>query len=414
MTPLGVACGGREVDKMETLVRKSLNRKSTDAELAMRRLSGVQATAATIPEQFPIVEKLLEAGADLNTGSGTHGATPLMCAAGLGHVNVVRCLLSRGADVNAKDSKGATALLKAAALGNRECVELLINSGADKDVVDDQGVSPVMASVIAGHADTLWALLAAGASPNGLRNTDGAAPLHVSSASGRQDLVSALVACGADPDILNNDGESPVFLAAALGRSEVVKVLGKSSACLHTKNNEGYTPLMIALSNGHVHVANALLDTKKNLDLNARLLKNGTTALGLALALEEKAGCLLYRLMVSGADPFALAGKRGPSSPRREEEEEGDPHRPSASTTSELERSIKIEGKVSVSARGSLDVEDVASIPEEGTTSAVEEQEQGPLPAVCSLAAAVSSEEVGADQVVEPGISLIEFNMAVE
>lgn len=379
MTPLGVACGGREVNKLETLVRKSLTLKSTDAEQAMRRLSGAQAAAATVPEQCPIVETILEAGADLNTGIGTLGASPLMCAAGLGHVNVVRCLLSRGAELDKRDSKGATALIKAATLGNRDCVELLLNAGADKDIADQEGVSPVMAAVAAGDSDTLWALLAAGASPNGFRNTDGASPLHVAAAAGRRDLVSALVTCGADPNVLNNDGETPVLLASALGRIEVVKALGKSPACLKTKNSKGWTPLMVALSKGHVDVANALLDSRRELEVNARSPKTGATALSLALALEEKAGCLLYRLMVSGADPFALAGRRATPKPHCGTEK------------------IENQGQISSSEeRKSVEALEDVFEKDERVKTTVDEQEM--MPAMCALAAPLQG--VGMDKIL--------------
>ena len=48
-------------------------------------------------------------------------------------------LLSKGADVNAKDIHGNTALHSAAEQGHKEVVKLLLSKGADKKVTDKEG-----------------------------------------------------------------------------------------------------------------------------------------------------------------------------------------------------------------------------------------------------------------------------------
>ena len=63
-----------------------------------------------------MVETLLEAGADPGVAR-PNGETALMHASRAGAVDVVRALLARGADVNAKTSRGFTALIFAAAEG---------------------------------------------------------------------------------------------------------------------------------------------------------------------------------------------------------------------------------------------------------------------------------------------------------
>ena len=68
---------------------------------------------------------LIEKGANLNAGAGI-GGTPLARAAYEGHVEVVELLLTKGADVNAKDVSGRSPLDSA----DESVVDLLRKHGA--------------------------------------------------------------------------------------------------------------------------------------------------------------------------------------------------------------------------------------------------------------------------------------------
>jgi len=328
MTSLTIACGGRDVAKHDATINKHLSRTSTDAEKAMQGLRHLHDVQENIPPRINMVEVLIDAGADVNgtieVGStSTMSAstcddgviTPLMCAAELGHCDVVRCLLHAGATINARDADNNTALIRAAALGRTECIEILINQpGIDINCVNNYGVSAVLAAVAAGQVECLWTLLAAGVDPNiGTRSTDGCSALHIAAASGRADVVTALISLNADEGAVNIKGETPIFLAAQLGKIESVEAFVKSrqsGASLAKTDDRGWTPLMAALRNNHVDVAIALLNSKKDVGVNAFDCKDGTTAMGLALALGEPGESIIYRLMVAGADPFFLAGKQ--------------------------------------------------------------------------------------------------------
>ncbi len=58
-----------------------------------------------------------------------------------GHAEVVQLLLSRGADVNAKDQSGYNALINAAAYGFIDVVKALIAKGADVNAAANNGVT---------------------------------------------------------------------------------------------------------------------------------------------------------------------------------------------------------------------------------------------------------------------------------
>jgi quinoprotein dehydrogenase-associated probable ABC transporter substrate-binding protein len=82
---------------------------------------------------------LVEAGADPQHAVGEAGYTPLMLAAGNGAQAVVRALLKKGVDVNARNSGGVTALMIAVAGGDAPMVELLMHAGANATARTERG-----------------------------------------------------------------------------------------------------------------------------------------------------------------------------------------------------------------------------------------------------------------------------------
>jgi predicted LPLAT superfamily acyltransferase len=106
-----------------------------------------------------VVRLLLSGGADVNQARTDTGTTLLFMAAQEGHVEVVRLLLSGGADVNqARTDTGATPLFMAAQNGHVEVVRLLLSGGADVNQArTDTGATPFiiifffLASCVAFH-----------------------------------------------------------------------------------------------------------------------------------------------------------------------------------------------------------------------------------------------------------------------
>jgi Ankyrin repeats (3 copies)/Domain of unknown function (DUF6438) len=85
-----------------------------------------------------VVAHLLAAGADPNAVD-FEGATPLMYAAEVGTVELLRALLATGADVNAQDAEGRTALMYASDHCYTDSVRLLVETGADTTLKDNNG-----------------------------------------------------------------------------------------------------------------------------------------------------------------------------------------------------------------------------------------------------------------------------------
>ncbi len=92
------------------------------------------------------VKKFIEEGVpvdkpDARLNSTIKDETPLMIACEKGNVEIVRYLISKGANVNAKDSLGGTPIILATVKGHVEIVKILISKGADVNAVDIDGNS---------------------------------------------------------------------------------------------------------------------------------------------------------------------------------------------------------------------------------------------------------------------------------
>jgi ankyrin repeat protein len=82
----------------------------------------------------------------------------LIDAAQKGNLNVIKSILDKGTDINAKDSFGASALDRASIWGHADIVKLLIANGADVNIKDNSGISVLMTASSNGHCHSSPAL----------------------------------------------------------------------------------------------------------------------------------------------------------------------------------------------------------------------------------------------------------------
>ncbi|TLD30669.1 hypothetical protein PspLS_01731 [Pyricularia sp. CBS 133598] len=149
---------------------------------------------------------------DLNGTRDEAGNSNLHLAAKLGHVEIVRLLLSLGHESHtvgpALNEQHQTALMLAAAAGHTEVVHAIAE--ADPSVIhrrDSRGRDAVMEAALGGHDTCLQILLTyvPGGAYEAVRQADleGNTALHYASSKGNMLVLRTLLAAGADADRRN-------------------------------------------------------------------------------------------------------------------------------------------------------------------------------------------------------------------
>ncbi|MGV2432490.1 MAG UNVERIFIED_CONTAM: ankyrin repeat domain-containing protein [Rickettsiaceae bacterium] len=221
------------------------------------------------------------------------GKLPLLKACFLGYAQVVRALLTKGADVNMADNDGTTPLCLAVNNGDNALVRKLLQNGANPNIGPKSAI-PLIQACIKGYTEIVSALLAFDAALNltnkvgqtafyvacqkgnwdilellfinvteetaNYPDTNGTSPLHLACTASNQKLVARLLAAGANPNQLDKRGLTPLLTASYNGDAAVVDRLLKAGAEINNPNNGGVTPLCIASYNSHVKVVELLLN----------------------------------------------------------------------------------------------------------------------------------------------------------
>jgi uncharacterized protein len=116
--------------------------------------------------------------------------SPLMMAALKGHIDLVRKLIARDADVN---KTGWTALHYAATSGHLAIIELLLDNHAYIDAESPNGTTPLMMAAHYGSPAAVKLLLEAGADP-ALKNQLGLSAIDFAHRANRRDAAELIAA----------------------------------------------------------------------------------------------------------------------------------------------------------------------------------------------------------------------------
>uniref|UniRef100_A0A671KTB3 Histone-lysine N-methyltransferase EHMT2-like n=1 Tax=Sinocyclocheilus anshuiensis TaxID=1608454 RepID=A0A671KTB3_9TELE len=141
------------------------------------------------------------------------GSTGLHHAAKLGNLEVVMLLLSTGqVDINAQDSGGWTPIIWAAEHRHIDVIRALLNRGANVTLRDKEMNVCLHWASFSGSAEIAELILNAGC-PLSSVNLHGDTPLHIAAREGYIDCVTLFLSRGADIDIMNKEGDTPLSLA---------------------------------------------------------------------------------------------------------------------------------------------------------------------------------------------------------
>lgn len=189
-----------------------------------------------------ILKRELDNGAQIDLSEPKSTLTALHFAAQEGHLDAVRLLLERGANINSKNFRSSTPLMLASRAGHLEIVRLLVEKGADLEIVDGRDETALFLAAESGHVEVVKLLVAHGAKLN-VRNISKQTPLFQAVFGDHDEVATVLIEAGADVKLKDYSGESALHWAAGREAPELVKLLLRHGANPRAKADDGETPI---------------------------------------------------------------------------------------------------------------------------------------------------------------------------
>lgn len=212
LTPLVFAIQNRELN----LIRYLLESGADPDRLCMGQTPLIHAVRCSFPEAIYL---LFQYGskADID-GRGANGLIALLSAAEEGQVDVLKAIISLGANIETRSEDGRTALMIAAVKGHRSAVELLLRIGQDPKAVDAYGWNALHYAVRgAGDAIIIQQLINAGIDVDFRCQQSGETALHIAvkrlDESSSLKILSTLLINNPDINIADTAGNTAVSLA---------------------------------------------------------------------------------------------------------------------------------------------------------------------------------------------------------
>ena len=238
-TALHWAVHNSDVDMVDRLIRAGANVNAKNEFGTTPMSEGVSAGNTAV------LEKLLKAGANPNTPL-VDGMTPLMAIAKTTNVAAARLLLDHGANVNATEQqKNQTALMWAAGQSQGEMVKELVKRGADLNARAAVNNMSTASFNPAGFME--WPANVSSEPRAGGPLAGGLTALLYASREGCTECVKAMVAGGVDLNMQDPQGVTALIMATQNLHFDTASILIKAGADVNRWDMWGRTPLYMTV-----------------------------------------------------------------------------------------------------------------------------------------------------------------------
>jgi ankyrin repeat protein len=222
-----------DLDKTRLLIQRGAN-----VNAASKMGNTPLITAAFANGASEVVKALIKAGANVNAANGASG-NAVTAAAEAGDLKTLRMVLDHGGDPDStthivESGAGASALMIASQMGHIDCVKLLLERGAKLNLRTEHGNALNFAAFSDRH-EVARLLLDRGIEidvpgqrvVSFRRGDKGFTPLIYACLSERNDptLVKWLIDRGADVNAKSSSGETPLSVALQRGNTKIVSTL---------------------------------------------------------------------------------------------------------------------------------------------------------------------------------------------
>ncbi|XP_055620115.1 protein phosphatase 1 regulatory subunit 16A isoform X2 [Toxorhynchites rutilus septentrionalis] len=189
-----------------------------------------------IDDNAEMLNLLLDFGANVNAQDSERW-TPLHAAATCGHLNLVKILIARGANLLSVNADGN---MPYDICDDEEALDY-IEAEMSKRGVTQELIDETRAATETQMLKDLQDIAAQGGDLE-VPDSQGATPLHIASANGYTRAVEFLLEQHVSTDAVDHDLWTPVHAAACWGHLEVLEMLAQSGADLNAKNKNDETP----------------------------------------------------------------------------------------------------------------------------------------------------------------------------
>ena len=236
------AAQGR-IRSIEKEIAKGVNIDSKDEEYPYTPLAY---TVASDDADLNVIRFLIEKGADINArGMGKHQCTVFSFAVRKGNIEKINFLLDLGADINYESTYNSTALVEAVRSHNCNLIEvlnLLIARGCTTNKEKDYIALEIASRK--GRFDAVQLLIDRGVDMISLPWT----PLMQAIALGTIEDVEALLDEDADLTAKDCEGRTPFLLSLVVGDLEKAQLIFVSGAKINDRGKKGQTGFMYAIA----------------------------------------------------------------------------------------------------------------------------------------------------------------------